>query len=88
MKSGRARARRSACVVALSSSSAWEVVVESISRDAGVVTFRARARADAVRCPRCRSLSWRVHGRYERRLADAAVGTAPVVIRLTVRRFK
>ncbi|MGT2527259.1 ISL3 family transposase [Streptomyces nojiriensis] len=64
------------------------VVVESISRDAGVVTIRTRARADGVRCPRCRSLSWRVHGRYERRLADAAVGTMPVLIRLVVRRFK
>ncbi|WP_399038135.1 transposase family protein [Streptomyces sp. ASQP_92] len=47
-----------------------------------------RARADAVRCPRCGSLSWRVHGRYERSLADAAVGTAPVVILLMVRRLK
>lgn len=64
------------------------VVVEPIPRDAGVVTFSARARADAVRCPHCKSLSWRVHGRYERRLADAAVGTTPVVIRLVVRRFK
>ncbi|MFJ7961588.1 ISL3 family transposase [Streptomyces sp. NPDC096319] len=64
------------------------VVVESISRDTGVVTFRTRARAESVRCPRCRSLSWRVHGRYERRLADAAVGTTPVVVQLIVRRFK
>ncbi|MFE2164071.1 transposase family protein [Streptomyces sp. NPDC059447] len=53
-----------------------------------MVTFRTRARADAAKCPRCGSLSWRVHGRYERRLADAAVGTTPVVIRLVVRRFK
>ncbi|AJF70319.1 hypothetical protein SVTN_39525 (plasmid) [Streptomyces vietnamensis] len=64
------------------------VVVESISRDAGVVTFRTRARADSARCPRCMSLSWRVHGRYEWRLADAAAGTTPTVVRLTVRRFK
>ncbi|WP_331751793.1 transposase family protein (plasmid) [Streptomyces globisporus] len=53
-----------------------------------MVTFRTRARADSARCPRCMSLSWRVHGRYERRLADAAVGTTPTVVRLTVRRFK
>ncbi|MFF2792627.1 transposase family protein [Streptomyces sp. NPDC058049] len=64
------------------------VVVESISRDAGVVTFHTRAQADAARCPRCSSLSWRVHGRYERCLADAAVGTTPMMIRLVVRRFK
>ncbi|WP_420706989.1 transposase family protein [Streptomyces sp. NRRL F-2664] len=31
---------------------------------------------------------WRVHGRYERRLADATVGTTPTAVRLTVRRFK
>ncbi len=32
--------------------------------------------------------SWRVHGRYLRRLVDAPVGGAPVAIELTVRRFK
>jgi hypothetical protein len=32
--------------------------------------------------------SWRVHGRYLRRLVDAPVGGAPVSIELTVRRFK
>ncbi|MFE9139663.1 transposase family protein [Streptomyces sp. NPDC007355] len=63
------------------------VVVESIAGRGGV-TFRTGTRADAVRCPRCKSLRWRVHGRYERRLADAAVGSTPVVIRLVVRRFK
>ncbi|MFI9296672.1 transposase family protein [Streptomyces gardneri] len=41
-----------------------------------------------MRCPRCGSLSWRVHGRYERNLADTAAGTAPVVRRLMVRRFR
>lgn len=32
--------------------------------------------------------SWRVHGRYIRRLADAPLGGASVVIELAVRRFK
>lgn len=32
--------------------------------------------------------SWRVHGRYVRRLGDAPVAGSPVVIELTVRRFK
>lgn len=32
--------------------------------------------------------SWRVHGRYVRRLPDAPLGGAAVVIELTVRRFK
>ena len=41
---------------------------------------------DAV-CPRCGRSSRRVHSRYERRLADAAIGGRRVVIRLRVRRF-
>ncbi|WP_078905502.1 MULTISPECIES: transposase [Streptomyces] len=32
--------------------------------------------------------SWRVHGRYVRRLGDTPVAGSPVVIELTVRRFK
>jgi transposase len=32
--------------------------------------------------------SWRVHGRYTRRLRDAPVGLRPVVIEFVVRRFK
>ena len=32
--------------------------------------------------------SWRVHGRYRRRLVDAPIGAAPVVIEFSVRRFK
>ena len=47
----------------------------------------ARARAERAACPHCRQLSGRVHSRYERRLADAAIGGGPVVIRLMVRRF-
>ncbi|MFF4121038.1 transposase family protein [Streptomyces sp. NPDC001714] len=39
-------------------------------------------------CPRCRVVSWRAHGRYARRLADAPVGGAPAMIALVMRRFK
>jgi hypothetical protein len=54
----------------------------------GPVLRDARARAlDAV-CPWCRSRSNRVPGRYQRRLSDAAIGGARVVIRLMVRRFR
>ncbi|MGW0720227.1 transposase family protein [Streptomyces sp. NPDC002778] len=41
-----------------------------------------------MRCPGCGMPSWRVHGRYVRRLGDAPVASNPVVIELTVRRFK
>jgi transposase len=47
----------------------------------------ARARAEQASCPACGRFSVRVHSRYRRRLADAAIGGRPVVIRLTVRRF-
>jgi transposase len=47
----------------------------------------ARARADQAACPRCGRSSARVHSRYQRRLADAAIGGRKVVIRLAVRRF-
>ena len=47
----------------------------------------ARARAEQASCPACGRFSGRVHSRYQRRLADAAIGGRPVLIRLTVRRF-
>jgi transposase len=47
----------------------------------------ARARAGQAACPSCGRSSGRVHSRYQRRLADAAIGGRPVVIRLAVRRF-
>src|SRR4051812_48111745 len=64
-------------------------VVELVERTAaGVVTMHARARSAGADCPHYGSASDRVHGRYMRRLADAAVGGASVVIELLVRRFK
>ncbi|MFE7837062.1 transposase [Streptomyces sp. NPDC057474] len=57
------------------------VVVELVERAvAGVVTLHARARSSGAECPHCGSTSGRVHGRYIRRLADAAVGGARVEI--------
>jgi transposase len=47
----------------------------------------ARARTEQAACPACGRFSVRVHSRYQRRLADAAIGGRPVLIRLTVRRF-
>ena len=65
------------------------VVVELVERAAaGVITMHARARSAGADCPHCGSASGRVHGRYMRRLADAAAGGASVVIELLVRRSK
>jgi transposase len=54
---------------------------------AGLLCVLARARAAEAACPGCGTVSGRVHSRYSRRLADAAIGGRRVVIRLAVRRF-
>lgn len=64
------------------------VVVERVSSVGSAVVIEARAAAAAVACPGCGSVSRRVHGRYRRRLADAAIAGAAVVIELLVRRFR
>ncbi|MFP3962292.1 ISL3 family transposase [Actinomadura fulvescens] len=59
-----------------------------MERTLRVVTLDARVRADDGTCPHCGESSARVHGRYVRRLADAALGGMTTVLALTVRRFK
>jgi transposase len=44
-------------------------------------------RARGARCHRCGHPSAKVHSRYERTLADAAIGGQQVLIRLRIRRF-
>ena len=63
------------------------VVVEQVDQLPGLVCLWARARSAGAACPGCGVVSSRVHSRYERRLADAAVGGQRVVIRLRARRF-
>ena len=63
------------------------VVLERITVVDGVVEIAARARGSCASCPGCGESSSRVHSRYWRSLADAAVGGQPVRIRLQVRRF-
>jgi transposase len=62
-------------------------VIEQIARVGGVVEIVARARDGTAPCPGCGERAGRVHSRYERTLADAAVGGRPLRIRLRVRRF-
>ncbi|QNA77587.1 ISL3 family transposase [Streptomyces sp. So13.3] len=50
--------------------------------------MHARVRAVEAPCPHCRSPSGRVHGRYLRRLSDAAISGTRVVIELLIRRFR
>ena len=63
------------------------VRIEELSDDAGVVRICARAQSDEARCPACGNVSARVHGWYERQLADVPVAGRPVEIRLRVRKF-
>lgn len=53
----------------------------------GTVTFVARAVAAEAVCPGCGTASRRIHGNYQRRLADLAVAGQKTVINLLVRRF-
>jgi transposase len=51
------------------------------------VRIWATPRARRASCQRCGRSSAKVHSRYERTLADAAIGGRHVVVRLRVRRF-
>jgi transposase len=63
------------------------VVIEQIDLVGESVQIRAHPRAVAACCPECGGESTRVHSRYERTLADAAVAGRRVDVRLRVRRF-
>ena len=63
------------------------VIVEAVTAAAGLLLVTARARAPEAACPECGTVSGRVHSRYCRTLADAAIGGRPVAIALAVRRF-
>ncbi|MBV9382999.1 MAG: ISL3 family transposase [Streptosporangiaceae bacterium] len=63
------------------------IVVEAADLAGGLLRLRARARAGQGVCSRCGQLSGKVHSTYWRRLADAAIGSRRVLIRLIVRRF-
>jgi transposase len=63
------------------------VVIERIEQARGSVRIWAHPQAVQAGCPSCGAESGRVHSRYERKLADAAVAGRPVELRLRVRRF-
>jgi len=63
------------------------VVIDRAEAGPGGLRLWARPRAAQAACTRCGRSSRRVHSRYERCLADAAMGGRPVEIRVAVRRF-
>jgi transposase len=63
------------------------VRIDRVDRSVAGLWIWCRAVAVMAECRACGAASSRVHGRYQRRLDDLAVGGEPVVIWLTVRRF-
>jgi hypothetical protein len=61
------------------------VIVEAVTAAARLLLVTARAPAPEAACPKCGTVPGRVHSRYARTLADAAVGGHPVAIALAVR---
>lgn len=63
------------------------VIIEEVAVTAGLLLVTARAKEGTAACPKCGTASGRVHSRYSRTLADAAIGGRRVEICLAVRRF-
>jgi transposase len=63
------------------------VLIERVEQIRDVVWLWARPRAETAVCAGCGQESARVHSRYERRVADAAVAGQRVMLYLRVRRF-
>ena len=64
------------------------VLVETVQDAGSQLRIMARARAAEAACPRCGTTSGVVHGRYRRRLTDAAIGGRHLVLDLLVRRLR
>jgi transposase len=62
-------------------------VIDQVEHDETGVRIWTRPRASPAACQTCGHSSSRVHSRYDRQVADAAVAGRPVVLRLRVRRF-
>jgi transposase len=62
--------------------------VSRVADTGDAVVALASVRGTQARCPRCGQPSSRVHGRYRRLLADGAAGGRPLLIALSVRRFR
>ncbi|WP_218002422.1 ISL3 family transposase [Nocardia brevicatena] len=62
-------------------------MIGRVRSEGDAVVVDAVVAASSARCPGCESVSARVHSRYQRRLADAAIAGRMVSVQLTVRRF-
>ena len=64
------------------------VTVDGVARVGDLVTFQVRAKAGDAAFSACLRRSTRVHGRYQRQLADTPLGGRRVRVIACVRRFK
>jgi transposase len=62
-------------------------MIQDVRTEADTVLVDAVVATSMARCSGCGTSSVRVHSRYRRRLADAAVAGRKMVLRLIVRRF-
>jgi transposase len=64
------------------------LVIDDVADQDGVIVVRARTAGGTVRCPQCGAPTGRVHGYFERTLADVPADGRPVVVRVRVRRLR
>ncbi|MFI6046345.1 transposase family protein, partial [Nocardia sp. NPDC051321] len=64
-----------------------DLVIGEVRTDGDAVVIEAVVGATSAQCPGCETVSARVHSRYQRRLADAAIAGRVVILRLVMRRF-
>lgn len=64
-----------------------DLLVQGVRAEADTVVVDAVVATSTAHCVGCGTLSGRVHSRYRRQLADAAVAGRKLVLRLVVRRF-
>jgi transposase len=62
--------------------------LDGIERTDQHLTFHVHTTPSCVICPTCQHVTNRVHSRYQRTLADTAWGGCPIVLCLTIRRFR
>ncbi|WP_407937218.1 transposase family protein, partial [Kineosporia babensis] len=65
-----------------------ELAIGRVDTSGPVVLIEARSEVAEFGCTACGGMSDRVHSRYVRRLADAAIAGREVQVLLTVRRFR
>ena len=61
------------------------LVIDEVKDEGELIRVKARTPAVAVSCPDCAAPTARVHGYYERTVADVPVDARQVVLRVRVR---